>query len=133
KALEGGARDSAWLARIADWRKVLPNDRPGAAPDGAGYVDAYDLVEKLSEVVPGNETMVVDTGGNLTWTCNGFRIQPGQRLISDWNNTAMGYALPAAIGVAFRTQGSVTCIIGDGGLMLCLGELAMLARHKLPV
>jgi acetolactate synthase-1/2/3 large subunit len=122
-----------WRARIAAWGRALPNDRPGAAPEGAGHVDAYDVVEKLSAVLPEDETLIVDTGGNLTWTCNGFRIRSGQRLISDWNNTSMGYALPAAIGAAFRAGGAVTCIIGDGGLMLCLGELAMLARHKLPI
>jgi len=135
KALESRAQpnDSEWLKQIAAWKTVLPKDLPGATPDRAGYVDAYDLVEKLSAVVPDDETLIVDTGGNLTWTCNGFRIRRGQMFISDWNNTAMGYALPAAIGAAFRAPGSVTCIIGDGGLMLCLGELAMLARHKLPM
>lgn len=135
KALESRARpnDSEWLKQIAVWKTTLPRDLPGSAPDLAGHVDAYDLIEKLSAIVPADETLIVDTGGNLTWTCNGFRIRRGQMFISDWNNTAMGYALPAAIGAAFCAQGSVTCIIGDGGLMLTLGELAMLARHKLPV
>jgi acetolactate synthase-1/2/3 large subunit len=130
RALPNG---SEWLKQIAAWKTALPGDLPGPAPDQAGYVDAYDLVENLSAIVPENETLVVDTGGNLTWTCNGFRIRHGQTFISDWNNTAMGYALPAAIGAAFRAKGPVTCIIGDGGLMLSLGELAMLARHRLPV
>ena len=46
----------------------------------------------------------------------------------------MGYALPGAIGASVldRTK-SVTCIIGDGGMMLCLSELATLVKHKLPI
>jgi acetolactate synthase-1/2/3 large subunit len=121
-----------WLARIAHWRSALPHDRPGPASDSAGFVDAYDFVDKFSQVAPEQELIFVDTGGNLTWTCNGIRIKRGQKLLSDWNNTAMGYALPAAIGAALHSpSASVTCIIGDGGLMLSLGELALLARHKL--
>jgi acetolactate synthase-1/2/3 large subunit len=46
----------------------------------------------------------------------------------------MGYALPAAIGAAFALASQpVTCITGDGGLVLCLGELAVALRHRLPI
>jgi len=123
-----------WKARIAHWRSALPTDRPGAAPPDAGFVDAYDFVDHLSEAIPAGEPIFVDTGGNLTWTCNALKIKRGQKLLSAWNNTPMGYALPAAIGAAFaRRPQPVTCIIGDGGLVLCLGELAALARHRLPI
>jgi len=132
-ALEASPPRDAWLAQVAHWRSALPDDRPGPAPANAGFVDAYDFVDKLSDAAPADELIYVDTGGNLTWTCNGFRIQRGQRLISDWNNTAMGYALPAAIGAAVQAKGGVSCIIGDGGLMLSLGELALLSRHRLPL
>jgi acetolactate synthase-1/2/3 large subunit len=46
----------------------------------------------------------------------------------------MGYALPAAIGAAFRDlKRPITCITGDGGLMVCLAELATITKHRLPV
>src|SRR5207248_1151411 len=123
-----------WKARIAHWRTVLPDDRPGPAPTGAGFVDAYDFIDRLSEAIPADEPIFVDTGGNLTWTCNGLKLKPGQKLLSAWNNTPMGYALPAALGAAFHNKPHpVTCIIGDGGLVLCLGELAAVVRHRLPI
>lgn len=123
-----------WHARISHWRRVLPDDRPPPTPAGAGFVDAYDLVEKLSDILPEDELVFVDTGGNLTWTCNGLKIKRGQRLISAWNNTPMGYALPAAIGATFAPgTAGVTCIIGDGGLAICLAELATLVHHRLPI
>ena len=123
-----------WRRKIAHWRMALPHDRPGPAPRQAGYVDAYDFVDHLSDVIPEGEPIFVDTGGNLTWTCNGIRLKRGQKLLSAWNNTPMGYALPAAIGAAFATRPRpVTCIIGDGGLVLCLGELALAVRHRLPL
>ena len=46
----------------------------------------------------------------------------------------MGYAVPAGIGGAAAAPGRpITCIIGDGGLQLCLGELATVVRHQLPL
>ena len=46
----------------------------------------------------------------------------------------MGYAVPAGIGGAAAAPGRpITCIIGDGGLQLCLGELATVIRHQLPL
>jgi acetolactate synthase-1/2/3 large subunit len=97
-------------------------------------VDAYDFLAKLSSVLAPDELIYVDTGGNLTWTCNGLRPKEGQAVFSAWNNTPMGYALPAAMGGAsFDKSRPVTCLIGDGGLCLCLGELANLAAYRFPV
>ena len=123
-----------WHQRIAQWRAVLPHDRPGATAEQAGFVDAYDFVARLSAHAPYDEQIFVDTGGNLTWTCNGFQVKAGQKLFSAWNNTPMGYALPAAIGAA-ASKGSrgITCVIGDGGLILCLGELSTLVAHGYPI
>ena len=46
----------------------------------------------------------------------------------------MGYSVPAAIGGAAASSGRpITCITGDGGLQLCLGELATVVRHNLPI
>ena len=123
-----------WLATIERWRNELPSDMPEEPADSAGYVDAYHFVRKLSAVLAENEIVFVDTGGNLTWTCNNLRVKPRQRVLSAWNFTPMGYAVPAGIGGAVAAPGRpVTCIIGDGGLQLCLGELATVVRHQLPL
>jgi acetolactate synthase I/II/III large subunit len=123
-----------WKAQINHWRVTLPTDRPGPTSDTAGFVDAYDFVDQLSQHIPDGEPIFVDTGGNLTWTCNGLKIKRNQMLLSAWNNTPMGYALPAAIGAVCHTgPNPTTCIIGDGGLMLCLSELATLVKHRMPI
>lgn len=125
---------SPWKAKIAHWKASLPSDRPPTTPNDAGYVDAYHFVDVLSEHVPEGEPIFVDTGGNLTWTCNGLRVKRGQKVFSAWNNTPMGYALPAALGAVCRDRTRpVTCIIGDGGLNLCLSELATVVKHDFPI
>jgi len=107
---------------------------PAAPADSAGFVDAHHFVRQLSDVLATDEIVFIDTGGNLTWTCNNLRVKSGQRVLSAWNFTPMGYAVPAAIGGAAAAPGRpITCIIGDGGLQLCLGELATVVRHQLPL
>jgi acetolactate synthase-1/2/3 large subunit len=124
----------AWLATIEYWRRELPDDTTPEPADDRGYVDAQHFVRKLSDALAEDEIIFVDTGGNLTWTCNNLRVKSRQRVLSAWNFTPMGYALPASIGGAAAAPGNpITCIIGDGGLQLCLGELATIVRHNLPV
>lgn len=123
-----------WLSTIERWRVELPNDNPVEPADDSGFVDAHNFVRQLSDVLADDEIIFVDTGGNLTWTCNNIRMKPNQRLVSAWNFTPLGYSLPASIGGAYAAPDRpVTCIIGDGGLQLCLGELATVVRHNLPI
>ena len=123
-----------WLATIERWRADLPDDIPMVPADTAGYVDAHHFVRRLSDVLADDEIVFVDTGGNLTWTCNNLKVKPNQRVLSAWNFTPMGYAIPAGIGGSVAAPDRpVTCIIGDGGLQLCLGELATVVRNQLPL
>lgn len=45
----------------------------------------------------------------------------------------IGQGLPMAIGAAVAGGKRVVCLTGDGGLQLCVGELATLAETNLPV
>ena len=122
---------SEWLTRIGRWKADFSGENFDPEPK-QGCINAYQFIDALSDFVPAGETIYADTGGNLTWTCNAFRFKEGQRLYSAWNNTPMGYSLPAAIGAAAaESQSSFTCLIGDGGLMICLPELATVVKHRM--
>jgi acetolactate synthase-1/2/3 large subunit len=124
----------SWIGKIERWRRSLPDDSPAIPDDDAGYVDAVHFVRELSAHLAEDEIILADTGGTLTWTCNNIRLQSRQRLLSAWNFTPMGYALPATLGAhAAHPHRPLTCIIGDGGLQLCLGELATILRYRVPL
>jgi acetolactate synthase-1/2/3 large subunit len=123
-----------WQRQIRHWQAAFAPDASPRAPGTDAAVDAYDFMRALSGVLPEGALLFVDTGGNLTWTCNGLAPKRGQNLHSAWNHTPMGYAVPAAIGASkYNPARPLTCITGDGGLMLCLSELATIAAHQLPV
>lgn len=121
-----------WRARIASWTERYPICPPDAAADID--INPYLFVDLLSNVVPPREHVFIDTGCSVAWMMQGFRNHGGQRLFHDFNNTAMGWALPAAIGGCFALdRAPVTCVSGDGSLMMNLQELATIQRHRLPV
>jgi acetolactate synthase-1/2/3 large subunit len=124
----------SWIEKIERWRRSLPDDCPVLPDNDAGYVDAVHFVRELSTHMAEDEIILADTGGTLTWTCNNIRLKSRQRLLSAWNFTPMGYALPASLGAhAAQPNRPLTCIIGDGGLQLCLGELATILRYEVPL
>jgi len=123
-----------WKQKINQWKNLFPKDQSPESVTTNPFVDATDFVTTLSDHLSEDTLLYVDTGGNLTWTCNFFKPKLGQAIFSAWNHTPMGYSLPASIGAAMYTsKQNITCIIGDGGLMLCLGELATVAHHQLPI
>jgi acetolactate synthase-1/2/3 large subunit len=91
------------------------------------------VVRIASDGLPGAR-VTVDAGAHmfpatLLWPVD----EPNGMLISNGLST-MGFALPAAIGAALLDrERTVVALTGDGGLLMCLGELATLARERLRV
>ena len=123
-----------WLSKILHWRQILPKDMSPLADDSIQCVDANEFVVCLSRVLPESMKIFLDTGGNLTWACNELSPKSNQQVYSAWNHTPMGYSLPAAIGAAFADPDeTITCLIGDGGLMICMAELATVVKYQLSI
>jgi len=76
----------------------------------------------------------VDAGAHMFsatafWPCS----NPNDLLISN-GLASMGFALPAAIAsAAHDPRRPVIAFTGDGGLMMCLGELATAAERRAPI
>lgn len=113
-----------WKARIASWQARWPVD--DSLP--------YRAVKRLSETFLEGDIIVSDTGHALAWCMQAFRFKKGQRFIHAFNNTPMGYGLPAAIGAAFANPGArIRLIAGDGGLQLNIQEFATVRHHGLQI
>lgn len=110
-----------WRERIHKWKEEYK-------PQG----EVYDLMKKIGEQTTKDDIIVSDTGNTLGWIMQGFPFK-GERFIHAFNFTPMGYGLGGAIGAAFATNKRVICIIGDGGAMESLTELATIKRHNLNI
>jgi acetolactate synthase-1/2/3 large subunit len=122
--------NSDWKQRIVDWRAKY-KDAPRLIQ--TTKVDPYDFIVTLTRKAPDDSHMFTDTGCSVAWLMQAGELKLGQRTYHDFNNTAMGWGLPAAIGGAFATSGETICITGDGSLMMNVQEFATAVAHQLPV
>jgi acetolactate synthase-1/2/3 large subunit len=79
-------------------------------------------------IVPGSSGMCSEV------TMQAIRVKKGQRILNNQGFGAMGFGLPASIGVCLASGSKpVVCINGDGGFQLNIQELETVARLKLPI
>jgi len=121
-----------WSAQISEWKGRYP-----ICPDSyyeEGAINPYVFVKKLAGACAEKEVLVSDTGCALAWMMQAFDFKAGQRFLHDWNNTAMGWALPAAIAASLALDHRrVVCVVGDGSFQMNIQELATVAHHHLPI
>lgn len=121
-----------WRAQCEGWKTRYPVCPPEY--EAEDLINPYVFVRKLSEHCQPGEVIVSDTGLSLAWMMQGFGFKEGQRFVHALNQTPMGYGLPAAIGAAYARPGQrIVLINGDGGFMLNIQELPLLARQRLPI
>ena len=121
-----------WLENIEVWKNKYPICHSEYYKQG-DCVNPYVFMDKLSNQLKGNEIIVTDCGANLIWTMQGFRVKKDQRLISAFNNSPMGYSVPASIGACLGSGQPIYCITGDGGLQMNIQELATIEKNNLPI
>jgi acetolactate synthase-1/2/3 large subunit len=76
---------------------------------------------------------VCDVGNHQMWAAQSLRLSSGQAVHYSGGMGAMGFALPAALGIAIQSQRKVVVITGDGSLQINIQELDTLNRLGLDV
>jgi acetolactate synthase-1/2/3 large subunit len=125
------------LLSRADWdldsiHRSLDEQRQRIGRPGAGLTPAR--VVQRAAAAAGAARITIDAGAHMfpatiLWPVS----EPNGMLISNGLST-MGFALPAAIGAALLDrERPVVALTGDGGLLICAGELLTAARERLRV
>ena len=92
------------------------------------------VVKLLNKAMTGKPVdYVCDVGNHQMWAAQSLRLESNQAAHYSGGMGAMGFALPAALGVA-RSAGHKTIVItGDGSLQINIQELDTLKRQQLDV
>jgi acetolactate synthase-1/2/3 large subunit len=97
-------------------------------------INPNELMHQISGVSGEAAAFVVDVGQHQMWAAQSLELTGKQRFITTGGMGAMGFALPAAIGVALsRGRQPVVMIAGDGSFQLNLQELQTVVHHGLPL
>ena len=126
------ATHAEWLARIEAWR-AESRARDILWQETTGLVPQY-VVHKIWEATQGQAIMVSDVGQNQMWEAQYYRHQRRRGLITSGGLGTMGFAVPAALGVAIGCPDApVWVVAGDGGFQMTLQELATIVQERLPI
>lgn len=135
-ALAAGLETLLPACRASDWREDEIADLRSAMYERLSYEGAgpglspQRVVEKaMQAAAPQRPAMTVDAGAHMFSAMAFWQAKAqGTALISNGLAT-MGFALPAGIARALHAPEVPTIVFtGDGGLMMCAGELATAAQ-----
>ncbi len=117
-----------WLINLKLWKSKY-----GVEKDREGDSAVYDYLRDLFDKIENDCIVIPDQGGNLVWTMQSAKLKEGQKLFTNFGNSSMGFALPAAIGAAIGSGKKVYCIDGDGAFQMNVQELLTVKKYDLPI
>jgi acetolactate synthase I/II/III large subunit len=122
------------LPEWTDWRTVACGpERAELDPRGLAQPTIRFLDELFSRL-PENSVILADVGQHQMWAAQRYRSSQPRGFITSGGLGAMGFALPAAIGVQMaKPDATVLCVSGDGGFQMNIQELATVHRLELPI
>lgn len=120
-----------WTELITRYRKELIR-KPVRSIEN--QIDPYEFIRIVSDACAPKTRVILDTGCTVAWACQEWIFKKDHRMFHDFNNTAMGWALPAAIGSLYIQDDYETiALIGDGSFMMSIQELSTLKVTKKPL
>ena len=101
-----------------------------AANDNKIPVNPVRFMKALQKILPDNSFVIVEPGvGSIFSAAYFVQKKMGRQFLSNYSNGALGYALPALVGVATaHPQSLVIGLGGDGSFHFNCGELETYAR-----
>ena len=92
------------------------------------------VARALNEFLKDDAVVCCDTGTVTTWAARHIMIRGAMEFSASGTLATMGNGLAYSIGAAVAFPGrQVVCFTGDGGLTMLMGELATIAKYRLPV
>lgn len=92
-------------------------------------ISPSDIFKKLNRIFANHPVAYVcDVGNHQMWAAQSLRLSPNQSVHYSGGMGAMGFALPAAFGIAIQSQNRVVVITGDGSMQINIQELDTLNR-----
>lgn len=121
--------DQNWLLDLTEQRdRAEPNEYTDWT------ISPSELFKKLNVSLATQPVdYVCDVGNHQMWAAQSLRLSPNQAVHYSGGMGAMGFALPAALGIAVQSRKKVVVITGDGSMQINIQELDTLNRLGLDI
>ena len=116
------------------WREEIRGLRHDREELFAGGLSPEVILSALADVTGGRCTIVSDVGQHQMWVAQRYPFQRPNTHITSGGLGAMGFAVPAAMGVRLaRPDEPVWAISGDGGFQMNMAEMATMVQEGIEV
>jgi len=107
------------------WDSLSPHLNSSERP-----VNPLRFVKSLSESIPPDHVVAADPGVGAIYVSAFYRVKrPGRTVLFNYSLGALGFAIPASVGVRFaKPESYVVALTGDGGFGFAAGELETISR-----
>lgn len=123
---------STWNGWVSKLKKNYSQDK-----EVERFVDnkaPYQLLQRLNEISKEGDVFTVDVGQNQMWSAQTLKLKKGQRFVNSGGLAPMGFAMPAAIGIAFANpKKTIYCVTGDGGFHMAIQSMLTIAQYNLNI
>lgn len=120
-----------WWEWCAERRRRFPvvTEEQRSSPKLNPYHFAFELTKRLPEGA------LISLGNGTASLCvfQSGVVKEDQRVLINSGCAAMGYDIPASVGMAVASGKEVFCLSGDGSFQMNLQELATISYNRLPV
>lgn len=118
-----------WIKHLESYKSKRKYTKPKK-----GTVDPRQFIEKLSEAMPADTTVVADVGQNQIWAATSYKLKEGGRFLTSGGMGTMGYSLPCAMGAKMACPERTSLqICGDGSFQMQFMELATCVQYGINV
>ena len=92
------------------------------------------IADEISKSMSAGALLTVDSGAHRIVASQVLELKAPRALLQSMGLCTMGCAVPLAAGAKIaEPEREVIALVGDGGLMMILGELSTLADHQIPI
>ena len=126
-------RSETWAAWAKEKRNVYEQlTRLEEAPNHDS-VDMKEIIRILQKQLPPDSVITNDAGNFSGWLHSFYQFNHKKTYVGPTSG-AMGYGVPAAIGVKMaKPDHTVVSLSGDGGFMMTMQELETAVRYNTPI
>jgi acetolactate synthase I/II/III large subunit len=122
------------LSDFHEWRSIACGDQRAELDPRGRAQPTIRFLDELFSRLPQNSVILADVGQHQMWAAQRYRSSSPRGFITSGGLGAMGFALPAAVGVQLaKPDACVLCVSGDGGFQMNIQELATVHRLGLPL